>query len=273
MTQGVVYQDATGSIIDANHAAQEILGLSIDQMKGRTSTDPRWKSIREDGSDYPGTEHPAMIALSTGQNQRDQIMGVFHPQKEEYRWIKINSTPIPNPDTRDEIQVFSTFEDITSQKQESDRRKHAEVSLLRAFDNSPIGNMVLNQNEEIIYANQLAADILGTQVTVMLKRKYDDLAWDISDQHGKPIPNQYLPFSLIFNGEKSIQQYVLMVKNAAKESIPIRINGAPMLDQQGKMDGAVFSIETCPTPELPKEASWKAYQSDSHGRTDRQAKK
>ena len=45
MVLGVVYQDINGKIISANPAAEEILGLSIDQMEGRTSTDPKSATI------------------------------------------------------------------------------------------------------------------------------------------------------------------------------------------------------------------------------------
>ncbi|NCC33042.1 MAG: PAS domain S-box protein, partial [Chloroflexia bacterium] len=50
MVQGVVYLHPDGYIIDANPAAQRILGLSLDQLRGRTPRDPRWKSIYEDGT-------------------------------------------------------------------------------------------------------------------------------------------------------------------------------------------------------------------------------
>ena len=66
MAQGVVWQDAEGYISSTNPAAENILGLSLDQMQGRTSIDPRWKSIHEDGSDFPGNTHPSMVALRTG---------------------------------------------------------------------------------------------------------------------------------------------------------------------------------------------------------------
>ncbi len=66
MAQGVTYQNKNGEIIDANPAALRILGLTMDQMKGKTSIDPSWKSIREDGTDFPGHEHPSMVALQTG---------------------------------------------------------------------------------------------------------------------------------------------------------------------------------------------------------------
>jgi PAS domain S-box-containing protein len=83
MAQGVVHQNAEGYIFSANPAAERILGLTLDQMQGRTSMDPRWKAINEDGSDFPGDTHPAMVALKTGKEVRNVIMGVFHPGKSE----------------------------------------------------------------------------------------------------------------------------------------------------------------------------------------------
>jgi len=54
MAEGVVLQDASSVILACNQAAEELLGLSADQMMGRTSLDPRWRSIHEDGSPFPG---------------------------------------------------------------------------------------------------------------------------------------------------------------------------------------------------------------------------
>jgi PAS domain-containing protein len=95
MTQGVVYQNAEGKIIAVNPSAEKILGLSFDQMTGRTSMDPRWKAVHEDGSDFIGEEHPAMLALQTGEKVVDVIMGVFNPEKETYRWIRIDDYSPP----------------------------------------------------------------------------------------------------------------------------------------------------------------------------------
>ncbi len=61
---GVVFHDATGRIVVANPAAEKILGLTLDQIRGVTSVDPRWHATREDGSPFPGEEHPAMVVQS-----------------------------------------------------------------------------------------------------------------------------------------------------------------------------------------------------------------
>lgn len=110
MSQGVVFQDAAGRIEMANPAAERILGLSTDQMRGRTAMDPRWRTIREDGSDFPGSEHPVTIALQTGHSVLGTVMGVFLPGTGQYRWIRIDAIPLFKE--REIHRVYAMFTDI-----------------------------------------------------------------------------------------------------------------------------------------------------------------
>ena len=116
MAQGVVYQDAGGRIIAANPAAEKILGLSRDQLMGRTSLDPRWRTIREDGSALPGDEHPSMIALRTGQPVKDVLFGIFHPAAENYRWVLVNAVPEFRPGESTPWRVYATITDVTQRR-------------------------------------------------------------------------------------------------------------------------------------------------------------
>ncbi|PJF27118.1 MAG: hypothetical protein CUN52_14960, partial [Phototrophicales bacterium] len=68
MSEGIVVHAKDGSILTCNRAAERILGLTQEQMKGRTSIDPRWRAIHEDGSPFPGETHPAMVTLQTGKS-------------------------------------------------------------------------------------------------------------------------------------------------------------------------------------------------------------
>jgi len=108
--QGVVFQDATGRITSANPAAQRILGLSLPQMQGRTSIDPRWRAVREDGSDFPGDQHPAMQALRTGLPMQGVRMGVHVPDR-GLVWLQVSAIPLYHQGVIDE--VYASFEDIT----------------------------------------------------------------------------------------------------------------------------------------------------------------
>ncbi len=123
MSQGVVYQDADGGIISANRAACEILGLSSDRMLGRTSRDPEWKTVYEDGSNFPGACHPAMEALRNGNSVEGVVMGVYHPHERRNRWILVSSRPQFRPGEERPYQVYSTFTDITERKSASEERE------------------------------------------------------------------------------------------------------------------------------------------------------
>lgn len=125
MAQGVVFQDADGRIIQANAAAERILGLTFEQMQGRTSIDTRWHSIHEDGSPFPGESHPAMLALKTGEIVENTVMGVFNPATASYRWININAVPRFFDHSEKPYQVYTTLEDITARKQSEENLRES----------------------------------------------------------------------------------------------------------------------------------------------------
>ncbi|MBI4979405.1 MAG: PAS domain-containing protein [Spirochaetes bacterium] len=116
MTQGIVYQNAEGAIISANPAAERILGLTVSQMMGKTSMDPDWKAIREDGSELPGKDHPAMVALRTGRTEGPFTMGVYHPKTKSHSWISVTAVPFFQPGETSPGMVYTTFDDITERK-------------------------------------------------------------------------------------------------------------------------------------------------------------
>lgn len=111
---GVVMQFADGRIGECNPAAEQILGLTREELLGLTSLDPRWNAIHEDGTAYPGEEHPAVITLRTGQACNDIVMGVRHVNG-ALRWLLVNSEPICAPGGAVEATVVS-FQDITEQR-------------------------------------------------------------------------------------------------------------------------------------------------------------
>jgi diguanylate cyclase (GGDEF)-like protein/PAS domain S-box-containing protein len=133
MTQGVVYQDASGSIISANPAAQRILGMTIEEMNGKTSLDPIWDSFREDGSKVLGEDHPSMIALRTGNPVGPVVMSVFQPKLNEHIWLSIYAVPLFESGKASPSQVYTTFQDITSERKANQNYELLFTTMMDAF--------------------------------------------------------------------------------------------------------------------------------------------
>ncbi len=168
MTEGIVVQGADGAIQNANASAQRILGLTADQISGRTSLDPRWRAIHEDGSDFPGETHPAMITLRTCQPQSNVIMGVYKPDG-SLTWISINTQPLFQLDKTSPVAVVATFTDITREYNLlADEKRHArQVRLLNEIMYAALEKSDFKQMLQI-FADRLG-DLLeadGAYVTI-----------------------------------------------------------------------------------------------------------
>jgi PAS domain S-box-containing protein len=158
MAQGVVYQDATGRIVEANPAAQRILGRSGSELLGRDSVDSAWAAIREDGHDFPGHEHPAMVALRTGQPVRDVVMGLQRPGDGSPVWIHIDATPQFRPGEREPHQVYTTFSDITARREAERKVEASERALRTVFESIEDGILVIDADT---FSLQLANGGMG----------------------------------------------------------------------------------------------------------------
>lgn len=120
---GFVYQDITGKILYSNLTAKKILGLSDTQITGRDSNHPEWMPIHEDGSPFPGEEHPSSIALKTGKPISNIVMGVFNSLLQKYIWILVHSSPVFQNSKEIPFGVYTIFEDITESKKNRDYEK------------------------------------------------------------------------------------------------------------------------------------------------------
>lgn len=114
VAQGVVYQDAAGRITSANPAAQRILGRTLAQMQAQHLDDPGWQALREDGSPVPADQHPAILALRTGQPVNDVVLGLPVADR-GLVWLLVNATPVKRHGVVEE--VYASFEDITERVQ------------------------------------------------------------------------------------------------------------------------------------------------------------
>ena len=125
MAEGVLLYDAQAQVTASNETAQRLLGLTAEQLLGQTPDDLAWRCIREDGSAFPGSDHPASVTLRTGQPQSNVVMGI-RALDSSISWISMNSQPVfldGEPITR---AVVTSFSDITESKQAAEALQRSE---------------------------------------------------------------------------------------------------------------------------------------------------
>ena len=177
LSQGVIYQDAAGRVISANPAAERFLSLSFQQMQGHSYLDLPIKTIHEDGSEFSAVEFSGMLALRTGQETNNVLMGILNPVTNSITWVRTHSKPEFVDDTDRIGRVCTVFEDISE-------TMAGEARFNSLLDVSSDAIVTTDLNGHFLKANQHALEMQGFQNFEALKNSgltifdfIDEPAW------------------------------------------------------------------------------------------------
>ncbi|MCY7310971.1 MAG: PAS domain S-box protein, partial [Chitinophagaceae bacterium] len=131
---GVLLQGPQTEILFSNKAALSMLGLTEDELSGRSSFHPDWNVIHEDGSSFPAETHPVSIAIHTRKPVANINMGVYRPVTKDRVWLLVNAEPLLDDKGRVK-EVICSFSDITERKAVEEKLNWLYQSLeIRAFE-------------------------------------------------------------------------------------------------------------------------------------------
>jgi PAS domain S-box-containing protein len=153
----VVVHKPDTQILACNPTAEALLGLTEDQLLGKSALDPAWHFFREDGTVMPFEEYPVNQVLAKRQALRNFILGVHRPNKDKENdddvWVLVNADPVIGKGGH-VAQVIVTFIDITERKRVEGALEESEAKMRSILDNVGIGVALISPEMEILELNQ-----------------------------------------------------------------------------------------------------------------------
>ncbi|MBI5242782.1 MAG: PAS domain S-box protein [Elusimicrobia bacterium] len=131
--EGIILQGSNGRILTWNAAAERILGISAEAVIGRTSSSRDWEILREDGSEFPGAEHPSVQTLRTGRPRKNVVIGVRNAAG-RLLWINVSTSPLFKEGEAAPYAVAISVADITERRRSEQKIEHLN-RVLRAIRN------------------------------------------------------------------------------------------------------------------------------------------
>ncbi|MBC7906266.1 MAG: PAS domain S-box protein [Rhodospirillaceae bacterium] len=162
MEEGITIRAADGRIIGSNRAARQILG---------GLTDPHF--IRPDGAPLPLADHPAFMALETG-NSVAAIIGI-QAADGQVRWIQVNSVPIEHPEAG--YAVVSSFAEINALVETQRRLAESERRFRAIFDHTFEFIGLLDMDGKLIEVNATALIFIGKELEDVVGLPFADTPW------------------------------------------------------------------------------------------------
>jgi PAS domain S-box-containing protein len=156
LPQGLIYYTGDGSVISANPAASEILGVDLAAVK---SWPPPGLAVHEDGSPYRPEELPMRKVLRTGEVD-DAVAGVPHGQTGETRWLRVTAVPAVRDEQGRPRTVYAIFTDLTGHRR-TEAALRESAGLVQQLRDSNVLGVADSTEQGVCDANDAFLELIG----------------------------------------------------------------------------------------------------------------
>ncbi len=231
----VVVHGADTRILTSNPMAQQLLGLTEEQLYGKAAIDPNWHFFREDRSPMPLDGYPVNKVLASGQALRDYVLGIHRPGVENDVWGLVNADPVFDHEGKI-TQVIVTFIDITQRKRAEEALVSSEREFRTLAENIPDHIIRYDSNARKIYLNTATARLMGIEPSQVIGQAPEDTPNEIRamklDEFARRVRQ------VLDTGEP--QEFEVALRHAQSGMQIHNVRFVAERDEQGKIVGALM---------------------------------
>ena len=210
----------------AKRPRDEILGLSVADLLGEEAFA---KSVK-----------PHLDRCFGGEEIRYQDW--FDVPGEPPRCMDVGYYPVFGPNHA-VVGAVVASRDITARQQAVEALQRERNLVRRIMETSPVGIVVFDTQGRITYANPLVQQIAGLNEADLRRQAYNAALWDLIAMDGKPLSDEELPFAQVMSSGEAIHDVRFVAALPGDQMLPLSANAAPLLDESGRTDGVVVTVE------------------------------
>jgi diguanylate cyclase (GGDEF)-like protein/PAS domain S-box-containing protein len=179
LDEGVVVQDAAGTVRDWNAAALRMLALGPEQLRGDAPVDPGWHVQTEKHSGPYDAGQPIRALLQRAL-ERGSLTVIVQTPERATRWIAISSHVVHDEDEGARETIVSTMSDVTAQREtERENARFREIidtldASYRILEESPIGMCSVDLAGTVLRTNMAFLTLGGAETTSIFELVPDE---------------------------------------------------------------------------------------------------
>ena len=154
---GIVIYKEDMSIVYANPSACDILGLSEDQLLGKTAMNHEWHFVNEEKEAISLDEYPVNLLFNSEKDISKMLIGI-HSSKIDLKWVEASASIAKNE--KNERIAFIIFNDVTARKNTFDEAELFKKLVDIVDTGITISDPFLEDNP-LLYVNKSFSKITG----------------------------------------------------------------------------------------------------------------
>ncbi len=241
LAAGVLETDAQGRLRYLNPAAMRTLGVTEQEILGKTVEELGIERYDESGQRIDPSRAPVMRAGREREGTVRAVIRYVRPPAEQL-WLESHTTPLRSA-TGELLGAVSSFIDVSDRyrleaaKQASTDRMN---EMLRAM---AAGVLMVNAEGRIEYANTTAAALSGLTPEDVTGQLAADPAWKLTDEHGVVMRYDDLPVPTVLRERREVRDVYLGVPVPDGSMRWLRVSASPLFHGDGVLRGAVVTME------------------------------